>query len=186
MANIQKVTGTDLLIGANAVSYNPHFRYHVSPFPGDIHLGAVSAWPSVPALLVLDLFDNSQQPPLLQHAAAYRQTVWVLRRHGKLDDPDLVLLKSMRAQLIVELPKKSTVLHADGCWDKAAWDVVPSRCTTQMWRLASAPNPALRVDQVEPSPTAVRQSMEGKGHLRYSFHWREDPVPLPLQPYRLN
>ena len=184
MANIQKVTGTDLLIGASAVTYNPHFRYYVSPFPCDIHLGAVPAWPPVPALLVLDLFDHSQRPPLLQQAAAHGQAVWVLRRHCKPDDPDLVLLKSMRAQLIVELPKKSAVLHADGCWEEAAWDVVPSYYATQLWRLAA--HPALRADQAEPSPASVRQSMEGKGHLRFSFHWREDPVPLPLQLYRLN
>ena len=52
------------------------------------------------------------------------------------DDPDLSLLRSMQAQLYVELPKKGAVLHKDGCWEEASWDVQPSCYTTQLWKIS--------------------------------------------------
>jgi hypothetical protein len=52
LANIRlgRRTGCELLIGASAVTYNPHFPYFSSqPLP-DVHLGAVTELPRVPAL----------------------------------------------------------------------------------------------------------------------------------------
>jgi hypothetical protein len=41
LACLQRSTGATLLIGASAVTYNPHFRYFSSPVPGDAEFGAV-------------------------------------------------------------------------------------------------------------------------------------------------
>ena len=182
LANIQQVTGTDLLIGASAVTYNPHFRYFASPFRCDVQLGAESQWPMVPALLLLDSFDHSQRPQLLQRAAAHGNAVWVLRQHSKLEDPDLALLKCAQALLVAELPKKSAVLHKECCWEEAAWDVYLSRSATQLWKLEG--RSVLQAEQVGPDPATVRKHMAGKGHPQYAFHWHENPVPLPLQYHR--
>ena len=67
----QKAPGAELLIGASAVTYDPHFRHLISPFPGDARLGAVSKWPAVSALLVLDSFAHPLRAQLLQSAAAH-------------------------------------------------------------------------------------------------------------------
>ena len=73
---------------------------------------------------------------MLQQAAAHAQGVWVLRQHrGTHGDTDLAWLQGMGAQLSVELPKHSAVLHDTTCWAEAAWDVRPSRYVTQLWRL---------------------------------------------------
>jgi hypothetical protein len=41
VASIRKITRCELLIGASAVTYNPHFPYFSSPHALDVHLGAV-------------------------------------------------------------------------------------------------------------------------------------------------
>ena len=75
---MQKSTGAQLLVGISAVTYNTHFRHFISPFPGDARLGAVSKWPPVSALLVLDSFAHPLRAQLFQCAAAHRHVVWVL------------------------------------------------------------------------------------------------------------
>ena len=56
LACLHRITRAELLIGARAVTRHPHFPHYVSPFPNDQWLGAVPAWPEVPALLLLDFF----------------------------------------------------------------------------------------------------------------------------------
>jgi hypothetical protein len=61
--------------------------------------------------------------------------VWVLRKHtGNPDEPDLTVLNK-KARLYAELPKRSLFVHRMECWEAAAWDVEPSRFSTQLWRL---------------------------------------------------
>jgi hypothetical protein len=54
VASIRQITGSELLIGASAVTYNPYFRYCSSQYLPDMCLGAVAEWPKVPDLLVID------------------------------------------------------------------------------------------------------------------------------------
>ena len=183
LTNIQQATGASLLIGASAVTYNPHFLHYASPFPDDTTLGAVPEWPMVPAVLLLDSFAPSLRAQLLQKAALHQPGVWVLRQHkGKHGPSDLTCLQHHGATLIAELPKNSEVLHETRCWAEAAWDVRPSRHVTQLWHLSS-PSASYR-RPVEPRPETVRHRMEGRGHYRFSFHWCEHAVPARLQYYR--
>jgi ribonuclease HI len=183
LTNIQQATGASLLIGASAVTYNPHFLHYASPFSDDTTLGAVSEWPMVPALLLLDSFAPSQRAQVLQKAALHLPGVWVLRQHkGRLGPPDLTCLQHHGATLIAELPKNSEVLHETRCWVEAAWDARPSRHVTQLWHLSKPAESDWRPDV--PRPETVRHRMEGRGHYRFSFHWCEDAVPARLQYYR--
>ena len=61
LASIQQATGAEALIGASAVTYNPHFTSFLSPFVCDQSLGALSTWPDVPVLLILDSFPPSRR-----------------------------------------------------------------------------------------------------------------------------
>ena len=182
LTNIQQSTGAALLVGASAVTYNPHYVYYSSPFPSDSHLGAVLRWPQVPGLLLLDSYEPSIRAPMLQQAAAHTPGVWVLRQHrGTHGDTDLAWLQGVGAQLSVELPKHSAVLHDTTCWAEAAWDVRPSRYGTQLCRLktfsALYPQPAV-------CPAEMKRRMEGSGHYRFSFHWCDSEVPPRLRYYR--
>ena len=89
LADIKQITGTELLIGASAVMFNPHFLHFASPHPPDVHLGAAADWPQVPALLVLDSFAPQLRGQMLDRAAAHRPGVWVLWQHKNPDDPSL-------------------------------------------------------------------------------------------------
>ena len=175
MASIRQITGADLLIGASAVNYNPHFLYFSSPYPPDAALGSMSEWPQVPALLVLDSFAPHLRHQMLEKATGHRQEMWVLRRHASgPEDQNLAMLRRT-AKLYAELPKKSRVLHRDGCWESAAWDVEPSLFTTQHWRLTMH-SAALQQNQTL-HPATVQQYLNQPVHLCYAFHWRENPVP---------
>ncbi len=74
LANIwqPEVTGVELLIGASAVTFNPHFLHFqvVSTYLPDVRFGAAADWPNVPALLVLDSFASLLQRQVLAKAAA--------------------------------------------------------------------------------------------------------------------
>ena len=126
VAYLRQITGSELLIGASAVTYNPHFPYFSSPYSPDVHFGAAAEWPQKPALLIIDSFAPPMRRQLLERAIAHGSAVWVLRQHQNPDDPDLAIL-STKACLYAELPKKSTVVHKTECWEAAAWDVQPSR-----------------------------------------------------------
>ena len=184
LASIRQVTGVELLVGASAVMFNPHFRHFVSPYPPDVHLGSTVTWLPVSALLILDSFAPQQRRKVLEQAATHGSAVWVLWQHENgSDDPCLVTLQRL-ARLYAELPKKSMVLHSRECWETAAWDVAPSRCVTQLWRLDACPD-SLRSDP-EPSPSVVQQYLNRGGHHQYAFHWSMDPAPPRLLLYRQN
>ena len=182
LARIQKITGAELLIGASAVNYNPHFLHFSSPHPIDEFLGSVCEWPQLPALLILDSFAPPLRRQILEKAADHRQEMWVLRRHvNGLEEQNLTTLRQV-AQLYAELPKKSMVLHRDGYWESAAWDVDSSRFTSQLWKLN------IRSAEMQQDPTlcpeVVQQHLSQVEHLRYAFHWREGPIPPRLLLHR--
>ena len=135
LASLRERTGCELLVGASAVTYNPHFPYFVSPYPSDECLGAVKEWPPVPALLVIDSFAPHVRGAVLEQALAHRPGVWVLQQH--VGDPEESGLEQLRriARLQAELPKNSRALHQVGCWEAATWDVELSRFSTQLWKL---------------------------------------------------
>lgn len=85
---IGNITGAQLLIGASAVTYNPHFQQFVSPNSIDQQLGASDHWPLTPALLLLDSFPPSSRPALILQAAEHEPGVWVLRR-ARMETPAL-------------------------------------------------------------------------------------------------
>ena len=178
LASIRQVTGTELVIGASAVTYNPHFPYFYSPLPSDAFMGSVSEWPQVPALLILDSFVPLMRAQLLDQAAHHRPGIWILRQNtGHPDDPDLAILWKI-ARVYAELPKKSRVLHKQGYWETAAWDVKPSSHISQLWRVDT--------QQQDPQlhPTMVQQYLSRGGPHRYAFHWWEDSVPPQLLLHR--
>ena len=116
LAYIRKVTGAQLLIGASAMTYNPHYQFFVSPHTNDRQLGASTTWPQVPALLLLDSFVPSARSALLHQAATHAPGVWILRKITPKDvDADLPDLLHQRAQLCIKLPGKCRVVHKDWC-----------------------------------------------------------------------
>ena len=74
--------------------------------------------------------------------------------------------------------KKSRVLHKQGYWETAAWDVKPSSHISQLWRVDT--------QQQDPQlhPTMVQQYLSRGGPHRYAFHWGEDSVPPQLLLHR--
>ncbi len=94
---------------------------------------------------------------------------------------DLAELKRLHAQKYVELPKKSMVLHREGCWQTASWDVFPNGNTTQLWKITQS-NEQAAVPAVQ--PIAMQQFLECWESTKYAFHWCEDPVPPLLQVHR--
>ena len=69
------------------------------------------------------------------------------------------------------LPKRNRVLHKDGCWEQASWDVFPTRNITQLWRsgpcVGSVPSRVVSA----PPPDEVQSYIEKWDNLRYAFHW---------------
>jgi hypothetical protein len=112
LANIRCRTGCELLLRASAVIYNPH--YFASPHLLDEHRGAVTEWPMVPALLLIDSFALHLRCQVLEKAVTHRQGVWILKQHtGDPDEPVLAKLREI-ACLHAELPKRAR------CYTK--WD----------------------------------------------------------------
>ena len=77
---LRRLIGADLLIGARAVAFNPHFQHFVSPDAIDMELGGVQSWPAVPALLLQDSFEPTERAQILAQAAIHCSVVWVLRQ----------------------------------------------------------------------------------------------------------
>ena len=126
----------------------------------------------MPVLLILDSFHPSQRAHLLQQASLHGPGTWILRQQvGGAGEQDLNELRSMRAQMYAELPKKSKVLINDGCWEQASWDVFPTRTLTQLWRsgqcVGSVPSRVVSA----PPPDDVQSYLEKWDNLRYAFHW---------------
>ena len=137
LACLRAETEAELLVGARAVTFNPHFL-HYSPSANDIALGDVDQWPPVPALLPLDSFEPAARSRLLQQVSNHPKEVWVLRQDLP-SDPSAVDRKVM-VQLgasLKQLPKKSLIQHSAVCWSKSSWDSSPARYGAQVWLLSS-------------------------------------------------
>jgi hypothetical protein len=165
LASLRGRTGCELLVGASAVTHNPHFPYFVSPYPSDECLGAIKECPPVPALLVIDSFAPHVRGSVLKQAVAHRPGVWVLRQH--VGDPEKSVPEQLRwiARLQAELPKKSRVLHQAGCWEAVTWDVELLRFSTQLWTLNTTAD-ALR----QTHHGVMRHLLDCEGSHRYAFH----------------
>ncbi len=104
VAYLRQITRSELLIGASAVTYNPH-RTPLSLFFITVFTGCAlrccrrldAEWPQKPAL---DSFAPPMRRQLLERAIAHGSVVWVLRQHQNPDDPDLAIL-STKACLLV-------------------------------------------------------------------------------------
>ena len=86
LACLHRILAVDLLVGARAVTLNPHFAHFYSPDlarASDCSLGAVQDWPAIPALLLLDSFAPEDRPGILEMASLHSHAVWILR----LDQP---------------------------------------------------------------------------------------------------
>ena len=57
------------LVGARAITFNPHFSYFISPDSSDSVLGSSIGWPAESALLLLDSFMPLQREQLLNRRA---------------------------------------------------------------------------------------------------------------------
>ncbi len=123
---IGNITGAQLLIGASAVTYNPHFQHFVSPNSIDQQQGSSDHWLLTPALLLLDLFSPSSSPALILQAAEHEPGVWVLQQAPDGDShSDSRELQFVHSVMLVELSNKSMVIHKDNCWEEEQWDGHP-------------------------------------------------------------
>ena len=115
------ITGATLLVGARAITFNPHFQYFQSPEPGDLLLGAVDTWPAVTALLVLDSWDSALRPDLLLRASSHTSAVWILRQDcpAAASARDLQSLQRLGARMCAQIPRKSLVQHSATCWSES-------------------------------------------------------------------
>ena len=98
-----RILGADLLIGAQAVVFNPHFQhfFRVSPEAKDLELGCVQFWPAIPALLLLDSFAPTERAQILAHAATHCSLVWVLPQDQQSVTAASDLISLSRFQLAV-------------------------------------------------------------------------------------
>ncbi len=184
LASICRITGVRVLIGASAVTHNPHFLFFLSPNVEDRQLGAIFQWPPEPVLLVLDAFKPALRQQRVQQASRHGPGVWVLLQHGHDHQKDQVLAELWRlhAQKYVELPKESMVLHREGCWQTASWDVFPTGNITQLWKITPINGQPTAFADLQ--PIAMQHSLECWESSRYAFHWCEYPVPPLLQIHR--
>jgi len=81
LASIHEITGVRSLIGASAVTHNPHFLFFFSPNVEVRQLGAIIDLPPEPVLLVLNAFKPSLRQQLLQQASRHSPGAWVLLQH---------------------------------------------------------------------------------------------------------
>ncbi len=86
---------------------------------------------------------------------------WILRQQvvGE-EEQDLTELRNMHAQMYAELPKKSKVLHKEGCWERVSWDVFPTCSATQLWRCSPRAVPVPNQMASTLSPDEVQSYME--------------------------
>lgn len=164
----------ELLVGARAVVYNPHFYHFVSPDLADSSLGAMAQWPVQAALVLWDSFLPHDRSSVLKQAREHCCHVWILRsdKPSPRASEDNALLQWLGACLMLLLPARSLLLHDISCWSEAKWDSVPSCYLTQLWLL----RPSSARDKPCPSPDAV-QDLLGKWDSRsYDFHHSTGPV----------
>jgi len=176
---LHHVLEIDLLVGARAVTYNPHFAYFCSPGTADAELGSAVDWKPLSMLLLLDSFAPENRTTVLdkalQHSLQHKTAVWILR----YDQPsmwavnDLEKLRALKARVVAALPAKSLILHDVGCWSYAKWDSKPSRYNAQLWQLSPLPN------------IVNVQTLLGNWDVRrYDFHHNSSTTPQWLKAYR--
>ena len=183
---LHNILDAHLLVGARAVTYNPHFAYFCSPDPVDVVLGADLDWKPCDALLLLDSFAPERRLTTLtqaqQHTAQHGKAVWVLR----YDQPsvwspnDLQALLGIKARLVATLPAKSLILHDVDCWSYAKWDSQPSRYNFQLWLLW----PSSLQAKPCPDPLLIQTLLGRWDYRRYDFHHHATPVIHRLIAYR--
>ena len=179
----------ELLIGARAVTRHPHFPHFVAPFPNDQWLGAVPAWPEVPALLLLDSFAPADRPALWRKAGAHVQPVCVLlqARPGVELSGAHRALRCLGARQCAVLSAKGRVVHKDECWSDAEWDTEPAHHETQLWRVEPCSEPgSVRSPSTpaEAAPIPVQALLGDWEGYRYDFHWYDGQPAIHLQRYR--
>ena len=116
---LRGILGTDLLIGAQAVAFNPHFQHFLSSFAIDLELGGIHSWPAEQALLLIDSFAPTELAQILGQAATHCM-VWALRQNQQsvTAASDLISLRCFQSRLVALLPAKSMVLHHVECWQE--------------------------------------------------------------------
>ena len=125
------------LVGARAVSFNPHFSYFLSPDCSESVLGSSMGWSAELALLLLDSFTPLQREAITQQACYHTHEVWMLRqdRPSHCAVAGMQLIRRHHASLGAVLPPNSLLLHASSCWSDAKWDGAPLNYATQIWYL---------------------------------------------------
>ena len=125
LACLRAVTGAELLVGARAVTFNPHFQHYYSPSANDIALGAVDQWLPVPALMLLDSFEPAARSELLLQASKHPKEVWVLKQDlpPNTSAADRKVLAQLGVRLCAQIPKKSLMQQSGS---ESSWDSSPS------------------------------------------------------------
>ncbi len=73
-------------------------------------------------------------------------------------------------------------MHQSICWETAAWDVVQSRYSAQLWRLHT--HATMQQQDPELLPKHVQQLLNCVETQRYVFHWYEEVPPPYLLLYQ--
>ena len=181
LACLHRITGAELLIGSRAVAYNPHFRFFVSPFPGDRWVGATQEWPEVKALLILDSFEPTTRIKLWQLVAVHKSQIWILlqERPSAIFLQDTAQMRRLGARLCATLSSKSKVVHETACWADAKWDVHSAHFATQIWQV----DPKFANGTAPLNIPSLLGSWEGR---RYDFHWSQEATPTALRLHQEN
>ena len=138
---LQYFLGGNCLVGARAVTFNPHFPYFHPRDSSDSDLGSSLRWPAESALLLLDSLMPSLREAIIQQVYYHTHEVWIIIQ----DQPshqsaaDMELIRGKRTRLVAVIPANSLVLHSSSCWSDAKWDETPSKYATQIWNLPRAP-----------------------------------------------
>jgi len=188
LACLHRITRSELLVGARAVTRHPHFQHYASPLPNDQRLGAVLDWPGVEALLLLDSFEPGERPALWRRVDAHAQPVWILlqARPGAGLSRAHSELRCRSARQCAVLSAKSRVVHKDECWCDAKWDAEPAGYETQLWRVDPCHEPCggRRAGITgEAGPTPVQSLLGDWEGYRFDFHWYDGPSAKLLQWY---
>ena len=77
------ILGADLLVGARAVVFNPHFRYFSSQDVQNSAIGSVQSWPAGSPLLLRDSFEPTQS---LREHKSWRKRRITAAWYGVYDD----------------------------------------------------------------------------------------------------
>ena len=182
LACLHHALALDLLVGARAVNFNPHFQYYASPDQADTALGAVHQWPTVPALLLLDSYPPPARQGVLQQASNHPAAVWVLRydHPSRQASTDLSILRTLGARLCAALDPACLVHHDSRCWSEARWDTVPARYASQLWLLPGLQGAVWQTAQNQ----SIQHSLGDWTTRRYDFYYPRGCMSTHLRLYR--